>query len=235
MRRFLMVAGLVVAVATPASAQSDRVVRTFNQEFDRAALEAVAFDLNVGELEVVGASTDKVIAQISVRCAEGRDRERCRERAEDVRLNSRERRNTLYLDIEGTSMWRSRDAVVSVKLTVPHGLGTELNFGTGELTASNLVGDLSIEMDIGEVSLENLRGNLSIDMGVGEIAVSMPQDLVGEVTLDNGIGETELRHRDGRNAIEGILGGTDVHWDSGTGPHKVNIELNVGEIRVRLD
>ena len=31
-----------------------------------------------------------------------------------------------------------------------------------------------------------------------------------------------------------VLGGS-VHGDSGTGPHKVNIELNVGEIRVRLD
>ena len=34
--------------------------------------------------------------------------------------------------------------------------------------------------------------------------------------------------------MEGIFGGTDVHWDNGQGPNKVIVDLNVGEIRVRL-
>lgn len=227
---------LLAALAVPAAAQSsDRIVRTFSQEFPRADHRAVAFDLNVGELQVIGADTDTITAEISVRCSEDRNRERCRERAGDVELVSRERRNSLYLSIEGTSMWRSRDATVRVRLTMPQDLDAEIDFGTGELSIENLAGDLLLDMSIGEATLENIRGNVIVDMGVGEINVSMPQDAVREVTLDNGIGETELRHRDGRNAMEGILGGTDVHWASGTGPNSVRIELNVGEIRVRLD
>ena len=54
------------------------------------------------------------------------------------------------------------------------------------------------------------------------------------VTLDNGIGETVLRHRNGTRSREGIMGGTDVRWDDGPGTHTVQIDLNVGEIRVRL-
>jgi hypothetical protein len=243
MRRFLIAATLpaaaailLAAVTAPAAAQSsDRVVRTFSQDFPRAAHRALVFDLNVGELQVIGADTDTISAEISVRCSEGRERERCRERAGHVELTSRERRNSLYLSIEGTSMWRSRDATVRVRLTMPEDMNAEIDFGTGELRVENLAGDLLIDMSIGEATLENVRGNLIVDMGVGEITVSMPQDVVGQVTLDNGIGETELRHRDGRNAMEGILGGTDVHWASGTGPKSVRIELNVGEIRVRLD
>lgn len=235
-KRYLLAAGLALALAAPAAAQSsDRVVRTFSRDFERAGHEAVVFELNVGELQVSGARTDRITAEVSVRCSSGRDRERCRERAEDVSLESSERRGRLYLEIEGTGMWRSRDAIVVVKLTMPEDMAAEIDFGTGELTVENLSGDLSVEMDIGEATLVNLSGNLSVDMGVGEVSVSMPQDVVGEVTLDNGIGETELRHRDGRNAVEGILGGTDVHWDNGSGPKKVTIELNVGEIRVRLD
>ena len=234
--RCLLVTGLILLLATPAVAQSsDRVVRTFSQDFERGAHDAVVFSLNVGELRVSGADTDRITADVSVRCASGRNRERCRERAEDVRLESNERRGRLYVDIEGTGMWRSRDAVVVVRLTMPRDMETEIDFGTGELTVENMSGDVSLEMDIGEASLVNLSGNLTVDMGVGEVSVSMPQDAVGEVTLDNGIGETELRHRDGRNAVEGILGGTDVHWDNGEGPKRVRIELNVGEIRVRLD
>lgn len=243
MRRFLSAGRLSIAavtllasVAVPAAAQSsDRVVRTFSQDFPRGDHRALAFDLNVGELQVIGADTDTITAEISVRCSEGSDRERCRERAGDVELVARERRNSLYLSIEGASMWRSRHATVRVRLTMPRDLNAEIDFGTGELSVENLAGDLLLDMSIGEATLENVSGNLIVDMGVGEITVSMPQDAVGEVTLDNGIGETELRHRDGRNAMEGILGGTDVHWAGGTGPKSVRIELNVGEIRVRLD
>lgn len=234
--RCLLAAGLALALVTPAAAQSsDRVVRTFDQDFARAGHEAVVFSLNVGELRVTGADTDRITAVVSIRCSSGRDRERCRERAEDVTLESSERRGRLYLEIEGTGMWRSRDATVSVRLTMPEDMEAEIDFGTGEVTIENVSGDLSLEMDIGEATLTNVSGNLVVDMGVGEVSVSMPQDAVGEVTLDNGIGETELRHRDGRNAVEGILGGTDVHWDNGSGPKRVRIELNVGEIRVRLD
>lgn len=236
MRRLLIVAGLAMVIAAPAAAQSsERVARTFSQEFDRAGHRAWAFDLNVGELEVVGAGTDRITAQITVRCASGTSRERCNERAEDVELVSRERSGKLSLVIEGTGMWRSRDAGVRVKLTVPEDMAGELIAGTGELRVENIAGDLRLEMDIGEAVLQNMRGNLVVDMGIGEISVTMPQDVVGEVTLDNGVGETELRHREGRNAMEGLLGGTDVHWDNGTGPKTVRIDLNVGEIRVRLD
>ena len=235
-QRTLLAAGLVLALAAPAAAQSsDRVVRTFSQDFARAGHEAVVFDLNVGELQVSGADTDRITVQVSVRCSSGRDRERCRERAEDVSLQSSERGGRLHLEIDGTGMWRSRDAVVRVQMTMPRDMDAELEFGTGELSVENISGDLRVEMDIGEATLVNVSGNLAVDMGVGEVSVSMPQDAVGEVTLDNGIGETELRHRDGRNAVEGILGGTDVHWDNGSGPARVTIELNVGEIRVRLD
>lgn len=242
MRRFLIAVGrmaaavaLMAAMVAPATAQSrDPVIRTFSQDFERAGYEAVVFALNVGEIEVAGASTDTVTAEVRVRCSEDGNRERCKERAQDIELSSYDRHGKLYLEIEGTGLWRSRDATVHVILTVPDDMSTELDIGTGELTVENLAGDLTIEMSIGELTLNNVSGDLVVDMGIGEINVTMPQDAVGEVILDNGVGETELRHRDGRNAVEGILGGTDVHWNSGPGPHSVKIELNVGEIRVRL-
>lgn len=235
MRRLFVIVGLVVAIAAPASAQSgNRVVRTISEDFSRSGVQTVAFELNVGELEISGADTDTIRAEIQVRCPRGRNLDKCKDRAEDVALSSSERGGKLYLEVTGTSLWRSRDAEVLVRLTLPEDMPTELDFGTGKLTIENLSGDIILEMSIGEATLTNVSGNLTIDMGIGEVSVSMPQDAVGEVILDNGIGGTELRHRDGRNAMEGILGGTDVHWDNGTGPHVVKIDLNVGEIRVRL-
>jgi len=235
MRRLFIVVGLVAAIAAPASAQSrDRIVRTISEDFSRSGVQTVVFELNVGEVEIAGVDTDTIRAEIEVRCARGRKLERCKDRAEHVTLRSRERGGKLYLEITGTSLWRSRDAHVFVRLTLPEDMRTELDFGTGALSIENISGDIILEMSIGEATLSNVSGNVTVDMGIGEVSVSMPQDAVGEVTLDNGIGETELRHRDGRSAMEGILGGTDVHWDNGTGPHVVKIDLNIGEIRVRL-
>ena len=235
MRRFFIAVALVALLVAPAEAQSgDRVVRTLSEDFPRADYEGVAFELSVGEIEVTGASTDTITAEVRIRCNRGRDQERCEKRAQDVELASYDRRGRLYLEVEGTGYWRSRDATVHVILTIPEDMPAQLDIGTGELTVANLASDLTIDMSIGELTLDNVSGNVVVDMGIGEINVTMPQDAVGEVTLDNGVGETELRHRDGRNAVEGILGGTDVHWNSGSGPSSVSIELNVGEILVRL-
>ncbi len=235
MRRLLIALALVAVLVAPAEAQSgDRVVRTFSQNYDRAGHSGVIFELNVGEMEVTGTSSDTIRAEVRIQCARGRDRDKCEEQARDVELNSYERRGRLYVEVEGTGLWRSRTATVHVILSVPEDMPTQIEVGTGELTVKDIAGDVDIEMNIGELTVDNVRGNVAIDMGIGEVSVTMPQDAVGEVTLDNGVGETELRHRDGRNAVEGILGGTDVHWNSGTGPSSVNVELNVGEIRVRL-
>ena len=228
MRRSIIAAALVVAVAAPALGQSrDRLARTITEDFDRSGHEAVVFDLNVGEIEIAGASTDTIRAEVRILCPRNRDRDRCEDRAEDIELVATERRGKLYLEVDGTGLWKSRDAHVEVVLTVPNDLATELEVGTGEVSMSDIEGDVSLDLSIGEATLTNLSGDLNVDMGIGEITVTMPQSAVGEVTLDNGVGETELRHLDGRNAVEGILGGTDVHWDNGTGPHTVKVDLNI--------
>ena len=235
MRRFLLIVVLIAVIAAPATAQSrDRIARTISEDFEAADHAGVVLRLDVGEVTVKGVEGDTIRARIDVRCARGRDRDRCEDRAADIELDSSERRGNLILDVEGTGLWRSRDAHVEVELTIPRGLAADIELGTGELTVEDVAGGVTVEMSLGEASLINVSGDVFVDLGMGDVSVTMSQDVVGEVTLDNGIGETELRHRDGRNKIEGILGGTDVHWDSGSGPHSVTIELNIGEIFVRL-
>ncbi len=235
MRRFLLVVVLVAAITTPVAAQSrDHIARTINESFDAADHEAVVLQLNVGEIQVKGGDGDTISVKIDVHCSRRRNRDRCEDRAQDIEIDDYERRGKLVLSIEGTGLWRSRDATVEVTLTVPRSLATEIELGTGELTIKDVAGNIRVEMSLGEATLVDVSGDVFVDMGMGDVSVTMSQDVVGEVILDNGIGETELRHRDGRNAIEGILGGTDVHWDSGSGSHTVRIELNIGEIFVRL-
>ncbi len=235
MRQFFLIVILVAAVATPVSAQSGgRVARTISEDFDASAYEGILLRIDVGEVEITGVDGDTIRARIDVHCARNRNRKRCEDRAEDIALDTYDRRGRLVLDIDGTGLWRSRDAHVVVTLAVPRALATEIQLGTGELTVENIAGSVTVEMSLGDATLTHVSGDVLVDMGIGNVSVTMSQDVVGEVTLDNGIGETELRHRDGRSAIEGILGGIDVHWDNGPGPHTVKIDLNIGEIFVRL-
>jgi len=236
MRRLIFGAVLVALVAAPlgAEAQGDRVVRTINENFDPAGHEAVVFDLNVGEMKVTGSDEAQIRAEIRVRCSRGRDRSKCESRAEDVELTSSTRRGKLYLEVEGTGLWRSRDVQVEVTLVIPNSMPLELEVGTGEASLEDLGASLILEMGVGEATLTNLSGDVTVDMGIGDITLTMPESAVAEVVLDNGIGETELRHKEGRNAVEGLLGGTDVHWKSGPGSHVVKIDLNIGAITVRL-
>ena len=235
MRRFVYAAVVLALAAAPLAAEAqDRIVRTIDENFDPSGFEAVVFELNVGEVKVAGTDDDTIHAQIRVRCARGRDRSRCEDRAEDIALAKSESRGKLYLEVEGTGLWRARDTHVEVTLNSPRSMPLELDVGTGETALENLSGSLVLDMGIGEATLTNLSGDVTVDMGVGEITLTMPEEAVGTVTLDNGIGGTELRHSEGRNAMEGILGGTDVDWKNGPGSHTVKINLNVGEITVRL-
>ena len=235
MRRFLLIVTLVAAVATPVSAQSgDRIARTISEDFDASGYEGILLRIDVGDVEITGVDGNTIRVRIDVRCVRGRNRKRCEDRAEDITLDTYDRRGKLVLDIDGTGLWRSRDAHVEVVLAVPRELATEIELGTGELTVEHIAGDVTVEMSLGAATLTNVSGDVFVDLGIGEVNVTMSQDVVGEVTLDNGVGETELRHRDGRNAIEGILAGVEIHWNSGAGSHTVRVDLNVGEIFVRL-
>lgn len=217
MRRLVLSAVLLAVATWPVAAQAQsRTVRTINEDFDPSGHEAIVLDVPVGEVRVEGADVDTITAEVRVRCDRHTNRERCAERAEDIALDSRERRGKLILKLEGIGMWRSRGMHVVVELTVPADMPFEL------------------EMGVGEVELANLGSDVTVDMGIGEITVTMLQAAVGSVTLDNGIGETALQHRGGKRTREGLMAGTDIRWNDGPGDHKVEVDLNIGEILVRL-
>lgn len=200
-----------------AGGSEDQIVREIAEQFDPSGYDGIRLDVRVGSVRVEGADVDQVNAEVRVACDRGWDRDECTKRAERVELESWERRNYLVVGVGGMGMWRSRGIHLEIELTVPSEMPFQLEFG------------------IGEAELVGLRSDVYVDMGIGEVSVTMDEDSVGTVTLDNGIGETRLDHRDGKQSVEGILGGKDVHWTSGPGDHEIVVELNIGEIWVKLE
>ena len=222
MRRPLITA--VVALSTLvafspavlAAAPQQREVKSLSEEFDTAGYNGITLEVSVGEVRIEGADVSRVQAEVRVRCPRRMDLDECRDRAEDVEITAVDSRGKLNLEVRGLSKWRSRGMNVDVHFTVPEDLPFELDMG------------------IGEVEIVDMRSDLTVDMGIGEVSVRMDEDVVGSVTLDNGIGESDLLYSDGKQSTSGILAGKDVVWDKGPGTHEVVVELNIGEIEVRL-
>ncbi len=159
--------------------------------------DRVVIDFPVGELVVEGVSGDRFQIEVEVRCKG--DRDRCRERLDDVEIDISERRGTFYIEIAPHSKWRSWNSV-EVEALVRH-------------PARN---PLEIDMGVGEVEIEDVAADLEVDLGVGEVSANLPLEAIRSVYLDAGIGETELLAPDGW--IQGdrsFLIGSESHWSDG--------------------
>ena len=209
-----MLAGLspVVLAAGP----QQREVKSLSEEFDTSGYEGITLEVSVGAVHIKGADVDQVLAEVRVRCPRRMDLDECRDRADDVEITADDSRGKLVLEVRGLSKWRSRGMNVDVHFTVPEDLPFELDMG------------------IGEVEIVDLRSDLKVDLGIGEVSIRMDEEVVGSVTLDNGIGESNLLYSDGKQSTSGFLGGKEVVWNRGPGTHEVIVELNIGEIEVRL-
>jgi len=209
-----MLAGL--SPVTLAAGSQQREVKSLSEDFDASGYEGITLEVSVGEVHILGADVEKVSAEVRVRCPRRMDLDECRDRADDVEITADDSRGMLVLEVKGLSKWRSRGMNVDVHFTVPEDLPFELDMG------------------IGEVEIVDLRSDLKVDLGIGEVSVRMDESVVGSVTLDNGIGESDLLYSDGKQSASGFLAGKDVVWEKGPGTHEVIIELNIGEIEVRL-
>lgn len=203
-------------VASPAAA-GDRAVREFTQEFDVNGADTLYLDVSVGEIHIEGTDSDRIVAEVRVRCDGGWNSSRCEERADDVEIEQSTRRGTLMLEVAGVSTWRSGGMSVELHLSMPADLDMELDFG------------------VGEAGIRDLRGDVHVDMGIGEVSVRLPQASVGKVRVGTTIGEASLRRRDGRRSQASGLFAGGVRWSNGPGSSEVVVELNIGEATVTLN
>jgi hypothetical protein len=230
----LIAAVIAAALAPQAAAAQNRVVRTITESYEPAAATAVRLDIGAGEVRVKGADVEAIALVVRVTCSRGRDLESCRDNAEDVSVTTAERRNTLVVYAEGPGFWRSHDTQLDVELTLPRALGFELDLTAGDVEVAEVGGAVTIDLGAGELRLTDIGGDIIVDMGAGEVMVNTSEDTIRSVALDNGIGESSFHHRNGTRSREGVMPGTDVRWNEGPGTHRIEIDLNVGEISVRL-
>lgn len=96
------------------------------------------------------------------------------------------------------------DAHADMRIEVPKGQDLSLYLAVGEASASDIEGDLRLDVSAADVATRGTRGNLVIDVGSGSVEVSGAE---GDVNVDTGSGSVDLMK----------IRGTDLRVDTGSG------------------
>ena len=118
---------------------------------------------------------------------------------------------------DGLAAWA--DLVV----TVPAGRRVAVRLAVGDVTVTNVNGDLLVDVHAADVTAEGTKGTLNLDTGSGDITVRQAE---GEVTLDTGSGDISATGVRGRvlsldtgsgNVTVAQADVTDLSIDTGSG------------------
>ena len=202
---------VLIGLAAPSEA---REVRTLRETYPAAQIETLRLDLPLGELAIEGTDGDEIEVSVRIDCSWRR--KRCEERAEQVELLARERGNRFDLSFEGLRKWRSLGMSLEVRVSAPSRL------------------ELDLDVGIGEVEVAHFHNDVTIDLGIGELTVEMDESRVGTVSLDTGLGEARMSYRGGDLLTKGLFK-NKVHWNEGKGPARLEFDLGIGEIDLRLN
>jgi hypothetical protein len=130
------------------------------------------------------------------------------------------------------------EAHADLTVEVPAGKRIDLNLAAGDVTVTNVNGDIFVDVHEADVTTSGTKGILSLDTGSGTVKVT---DANGNVTLDTGSGSVSLsRIRGDRLSVDagsGRLTADDIqvqslNMDLGSGGARV---MKLGARDIRLD
>jgi lia operon protein LiaG len=96
------------------------------------------------------------------------------------------------------------EAFADLRILVPAGRRVAVYLAVGKMTATNVNGDVKLDVSSADVTASGMRGSLSVDAGSGDVRVS---DVTGDLDLDTGSG----------NVVASGVHGDDLRFDTGSG------------------
>jgi len=139
------------------------------------------------------------------------------------------------------------EAHADVRIAIPAGKRVEVYLAVGQAFASNVDGDLRVDVAAANVTADHVKGSLLVDTGSGDVRLS---DAQGDVSLDTGSGNVtvsgvsgpELKLDTGSGDVIAERVATDVLMiDTGSGDVTASsvragdVKIDTGSGNVRLD
>jgi len=120
------------------------------------------------------------------------------------------------------------EAHADLRIAIPAGKRVEVYLAVGQAFASNVDGDLRVDVAAANVTADHVKGSLLVDTGSGDVRLS---DAQGDVSLDTGSGNV---------TVSGVSG-PELKLDTGSGDVTASsvragkVKIDTGSGNVRLD
>ncbi|MEX2469636.1 MAG: hypothetical protein WD396_07770 [Pseudohongiellaceae bacterium] len=200
-----LIAILGLLLGSPAMAASSK---RMTHSIEAASFTEVNLEMAVGEMDIEVYDGDTIELDIEI-IAERRWFSLRRGNVDDVQLTRRERGETLYLGIDEDNL----DQTWHVRL--PAHLAVDLDVG------------------VGDIQIDDFSNSLVLELGVGAVEVNVVSTDYAEITATAGVGDAVIRGFGGGTDNErSLLVGADAFY-AGDGQHRIEIEVGVGDARVR--
>ncbi|MDG2175443.1 MAG: hypothetical protein P8M72_04830 [Gammaproteobacteria bacterium] len=203
----LMSCGVGLMTLLVTSVKADDEVTRYHI-FDLDQVEEVEFSNNVGRIEIIPVEGSEMRIVMDI---EGNRHGIFRRKVnvDNMDLEVKERGDTLFLSFE------------------------EENTKAEWVIEMPTVARTIIEMGVGELKLEIGATDLDIELGVGDVTVIAPEANVGRININVGVGDANIR-------VGEILADDSVFISQsiraqGDGDQPLEIDLGVGEVKLRLE
>jgi hypothetical protein len=120
------------------------------------------------------------------------------------------------------------EAYADMVISVPAGQRINIYLAVGEISATNLEGEIRLDTQSAPVIAREIRGSLVVDVGSGSVDV---QDIDGDLNIDTGSGSVEAIGVSGGSTLIDTGSGSVTASDITT--TDLNIDTGSGRIRAR--
>ena len=203
----------VILMAGVASAEYVEV-RSIQQDLAPGDASGIDFSLWIGDLTIEGTDGPNVEVELALDCNR-QDMDKCKARADRVRLAPRMKRGELKVRLKRTPRARLRGIKARMKVRMPRHLPIE------------------VDLTRGDVYVSGLTSRININSGGGDVDVLGERDHIRHVDVDVGFGSANLWLAESR--VKGTGWPKKINW-KGPGDKKIEIDvIGDGDVSVRLE
>ena len=205
-----VLAGLTLACGITVAANAAESIhhKEIEQVIEAADLNVLSLDASVGSIKIKPSSDQQI--HIYVKVTEKEDWSLFSDSVEDVELKAKRHGDKLSLRL------------------------TDDDFGEEWIIELPKQTQLAIDLGVGSVNVTDITASINIDVGVGEIRVDSQAKYYATIELDSGVGAARISSNIGQVKSHRAMISETATW-SGPGQYKMQIDVGVGEVSVRLD
>jgi hypothetical protein len=219
------------AVTVPAASS-----RALTSSIPAASLETLALNSSIGDVEIT-AVEDAQDVTIEVQLTPRRggffsSKKQAEREVEEASLSAETQGSRLDLHIAPQADG-DRRFEEDWRIELPRHVAVVITHGVGDVVIANTEARIEIESGVGDVRLEVRGGDIAVDLGVGTAAVRAPAEPYASARGAGGVGDATIEVGGETISGSGFLG-KSATW-KGSGSHRINVSVGVGDAVITLD